>query len=155
MNTLAREPLVLSWPCCPALPNTDRERGMARRSPRYRPYPHISDNLHAAAEASAYAIFGNQGEVCSAGSRLIVQKEIEEDFINKVAQISKNMQPADPLNPNSFAGAIVNKDTRWIALRSIGGKIWKFNSCDKHPTQLSQNDYVSWLLLQHLTNRQD
>jgi len=68
------------------------------------------NDLDAAAEASAYAIFGNQGEVCSAGSRLIVQKEIENDFINKVAEISKKMQPADPLNPNSFAGAIVNKE---------------------------------------------
>ena len=68
------------------------------------------DDLDAAAEASAYAIFGNQGEVCSAGSRLIVQKEIENDFLNKVTEISKKMQPADPLDPNSFAGAIVNNE---------------------------------------------
>ena len=67
-------------------------------------------DLDAAAEASAYAIFGNQGEVCSAGSRLIVQKEIENDFIEKVVEKSKNMQPANPLDPNSFAGAIVNKE---------------------------------------------
>ena len=67
-------------------------------------------DLDAAAEASAYAIFGNQGEVCSAGSRLIIQKEIEKDFIKKVAEISKKMQPSDPLNPDSFAGAIVNKE---------------------------------------------
>ena len=68
------------------------------------------DDLDAAAEASAYAIFGNQGEVCSAGSRLIVQKEIENEFLNKVTEISKKMQPADPLDPNSFAGAIVNNE---------------------------------------------
>ena len=68
------------------------------------------NDLDAAAEASAYAIFGNQGEVCSAGSRLIVQKEIENDFLNKVTEISKKMQPADPLDPNSFAGAIVNNE---------------------------------------------
>jgi len=67
-------------------------------------------DLDAAAEASAYAIFGNQGEVCSAGSRLIIQKEIEEDFIKKVAEISKKMKPSNPLNPDSFAGAIVNKE---------------------------------------------
>ncbi len=65
-------------------------------------------DLDAAAEASAYAIFGNQGEVCSAGSRLIVQKEIETEFLDKVVNISKKMQPSDPLNPESFAGAIVN-----------------------------------------------
>ena len=68
------------------------------------------DNLDAAAEASAYAIFGNQGEVCSAGSRLIVQREIENDFMKKVVEVSKTMQPGDPLNPESFAGAIVNRE---------------------------------------------
>ena len=67
-------------------------------------------DLDAAAEASAYAIFGNQGEICSAGSRLIIQKDIEKDFIKKVAKISKKMQPSDPFNPDSFAGAIVNKE---------------------------------------------
>lgn len=67
-------------------------------------------DLDAAAEASAYAIFGNQGEVCSAGSRLIIQKEIEKDFIKKISEISKKMQPSNPLSPDSFAGAIVNKE---------------------------------------------
>ena len=67
-------------------------------------------DLDSAAEASAYAIFGNQGEVCSAGSRLIVQKEIEKDFLDKVSKISETMNPSNPLDPNSFAGAIVNSE---------------------------------------------
>jgi 4-guanidinobutyraldehyde dehydrogenase/NAD-dependent aldehyde dehydrogenase len=68
------------------------------------------EDLDAAAEASAYAIFGNQGEVCSAGSRLIIQKEIERDFISRITKISKKMQPGDPFDPESFAGAIVNNE---------------------------------------------
>ena len=68
------------------------------------------EDLDAAAEASAYAIFGNQGEVCSAGSRLIIQKEIERDFIDRITNISKKMQPGDPFDPESFAGAIVNNE---------------------------------------------
>ncbi|MDC0498518.1 aldehyde dehydrogenase [Alphaproteobacteria bacterium] len=68
------------------------------------------EDLDAAAEASAYAIFGNQGEVCSAGSRLIIQKEIERDFISRIVNISKKMQPGDPFDPESFAGAIVNNE---------------------------------------------
>ncbi|MDC0058221.1 aldehyde dehydrogenase [Pelagibacteraceae bacterium] len=67
-------------------------------------------DLDTAAEASAYAIFGNQGEVCSAGSRLIIQKEIENDFIKKVSEVSQTMHPGDPFNPESFAGAIVNTE---------------------------------------------
>ena len=40
----------------------------------------------------------------------IIQKEIEKDFLDKVAEISANMKPADPLDPSSFAGAIVNSE---------------------------------------------
>ena len=67
------------------------------------------DNLDMIAEKSAYAIFGNQGEVCSAGSRLIIQKEIEKDFIKKLSELSKTMMPGDPFDPNSFMGAVVDK----------------------------------------------
>ena len=66
-------------------------------------------NLDMVAEKSAYAIFGNQGEVCSAGSRLIIQKEIEKDFITKLSLLSKTMMPGDPFDPNSFMGAVVDK----------------------------------------------
>jgi 4-guanidinobutyraldehyde dehydrogenase/NAD-dependent aldehyde dehydrogenase len=67
------------------------------------------DDLDAVAEKSAYAIFGNQGEVCSAGSRLIIQKEIEKDFIAKLSSLSKTMMPGDPFDPKSFMGAVVDK----------------------------------------------
>ena len=50
----------------------------------------------------------------------------------------------NPTKIHTSVGAIVNKDNKhWLALRSIGGKIWKFNSSEKSPTQLSQNEYVS------------
>ena len=67
------------------------------------------DDLDMVAEKSAYAIFGNQGEVCSAGSRLIIQKEIEQDFVKKLSELSKTMMPGDPFDPNSFMGAVVDK----------------------------------------------
>ena len=67
------------------------------------------NDLDMVAEKSAFAIFGNQGEVCSAGSRLIIQKEIEEDFIKKLCKLSENMMPGDPFDPDSFMGAVVDK----------------------------------------------
>ena len=68
------------------------------------------DDLDIVAEKSAYAIFGNQGEICSAGSRLIIQKEIEKDFVKKLSELSKTMMPGDPFDPNSFMGAVVDKN---------------------------------------------
>ena len=68
------------------------------------------DDLDMVAEKSAYAIFGNQGEICSAGSRLIIQKEIEKDFVKKLSELTKTMMPGDPFDPNSFMGAVVDKN---------------------------------------------
>jgi 4-guanidinobutyraldehyde dehydrogenase/NAD-dependent aldehyde dehydrogenase len=67
-------------------------------------------NLDAAAEAAAGGIFYNQGEVCTAGSRLIVEDSIKDVFIEKVVAAGKAMQPGDPLDPASQMGAIVDEN---------------------------------------------
>ncbi|MCL7941046.1 aldehyde dehydrogenase [Halomonas sp. ATCH28] len=57
---------------------------------------------------AAEAIFHNQGEVCIAGSRLLVENAIRETFVEKVLAAAEAMQPGDPLDPESFMGAIVD-----------------------------------------------
>jgi len=66
-------------------------------------------NLDVAAKEAASGIFYNQGEVCSAGSRLIVEESIKDEFLEKVIAASRNMQPGDPLDPASKMGAIVDE----------------------------------------------
>lgn len=70
-------------------------------------FPDAPD-LDEAAKAAAVAIFFNQGEVCTAGSRLIVHQDIADDFIAKVAQAANSMQPGHPLNPATTLGAMVD-----------------------------------------------
>jgi acyl-CoA reductase-like NAD-dependent aldehyde dehydrogenase len=65
-------------------------------------------DLEKAATAAAYAIFFNQGEMCSAGSRLLVQEDIKDAVLEKVQAISRQMQPGDPLDPATRLGAIVD-----------------------------------------------
>ncbi|MFD2191240.1 aldehyde dehydrogenase [Pistricoccus aurantiacus] len=66
-------------------------------------------DLDAVARNAAAAIFRNQGEVCIAGSRLLVENSIREDFIERVLAAAETMQPGDPLDPESFMGAIVDE----------------------------------------------
>lgn len=66
-------------------------------------------NLDRVAESAAAAIFYNQGEVCIAGSRLLVEHSIREAFVEKVVAAAERMQPGDPLDPASFMGAMVDK----------------------------------------------
>ncbi|GHA91388.1 aldehyde dehydrogenase [Modicisalibacter luteus] len=66
-------------------------------------------DLNAVARHAAEAIFHNQGEVCIAGSRLLVENSIREAFVERVLAHVESMQPGDPLDPASFMGAIVDE----------------------------------------------
>jgi len=65
-------------------------------------------DLDKAATAAAFAIFFNQGEVCSAGSRLLVQESVKDAVLEKVEAIGRTLQPGDPLDPRTRLGAIVD-----------------------------------------------
>ena len=66
-------------------------------------------NLDKAATAAAWAIFFNQGEMCSAGSRLLLQEDIKEAVLEKVQAIGRTLAPGDPLDPATRLGAIVDE----------------------------------------------
>src|SRR5690606_3031172 len=66
-------------------------------------------DLAAAAEAAAGAIAYNQGEVCTAGSRLLVERSIREQFLPLVVEALKRWQPGHPLDPQTKVGAIVDR----------------------------------------------
>ena len=66
-------------------------------------------DLERAARASAYAIFFNQGEMCSAGSRLLVHCSIRERMLAQVARVAGEMMPGDPLDPATTLGALVDE----------------------------------------------
>jgi acyl-CoA reductase-like NAD-dependent aldehyde dehydrogenase len=65
-------------------------------------------DLDAAARAAAFAIFFNQGEMCSAGSRLLVHESIREAMLEKISAIAREFKPGDPLDPATRLGAIVD-----------------------------------------------
>jgi gamma-glutamyl-gamma-aminobutyraldehyde dehydrogenase len=67
------------------------------------------ENLDAAVDMAAFGIFFNQGEVCSANSRVYVERSIKDAFVEKLIERARNTQPGDPLDPNSKMGAIVDK----------------------------------------------
>jgi 4-guanidinobutyraldehyde dehydrogenase/NAD-dependent aldehyde dehydrogenase len=66
-------------------------------------------DLERAATAAAGAIFYNQGEMCSAGSRLLVQESIREPLLERIAALGREMPPGDPLDPATRLGALVDE----------------------------------------------
>ena len=76
-------------------------------------------DLNAAAVHAAWGVFFNQGEVCTAASRLLVQDSIKDAFVDKLLQVAKKIIPGDPLNPTTAFGAMVSANQMKTALRYI------------------------------------
>ncbi|WP_462380590.1 aldehyde dehydrogenase [Pseudomonas sp. Marseille-QA0892] len=65
-------------------------------------------DLKAAAESAASAIAFNQGEVCTAGSRLLVEASIKDQFLPMVVEALKGWKAGNPLDPATNVGALVD-----------------------------------------------
>ena len=83
-------------------------------------------DLDAAVRGATTGIFYGKGEVCAAGSRLLVDKSIKNEFVDKVASRAKKMTPGDPLDPKTRLGAISSKrqlenNLRYIAIATKEG----------------------------------
>lgn len=66
-------------------------------------------DLDAAVEGIVDAIWFNQGEVCCAGSRLLVQANVEQALLKKLKQRMQNLNHGNPLDKSIDVGAMVSK----------------------------------------------
>jgi len=66
-------------------------------------------DIDRAVAAAAGSIFYNQGESCNAPSRLLVERSIRDEFVEKLKQYSPRHMPGDPLDPNTTMGALVDQ----------------------------------------------
>lgn len=67
-----------------------------------------SEDLEKAADMAAFGIFFNQGEVCSAASRLLVESSIKDRFLELMVERASKVKIGDPLDPETNMGPIVN-----------------------------------------------
>ena len=66
-------------------------------------------DLTEAAKVSAAGIFRNSGQVCVAGSRLLVDRRVHDEFVAELAKAAAAMKVGDPLDISTNAGAINNE----------------------------------------------
>ena len=65
-------------------------------------------DLEKAADMAAFGIFFNQGEVCSANSRLLVHSSIKDEMVGKLRERAEKIKQGDPLDPATTMGAMVD-----------------------------------------------
>jgi gamma-glutamyl-gamma-aminobutyraldehyde dehydrogenase len=71
-------------------------------------FPDAPD-LDAAADAAAWSIYFNSGEMCTAGSRLVVHADVADRVVERIAETSDQWFPADPLLPDTKMGPLVDE----------------------------------------------
>ncbi|HUZ70912.1 MAG TPA: aldehyde dehydrogenase family protein [Candidatus Saccharimonadales bacterium] len=65
-------------------------------------------NLPAAVAASASGVFFNAGQVCSAGSRILVHEPIRAEFVGRLADSARALRVGDPTDPSTRMGPIIS-----------------------------------------------
>ena len=66
-------------------------------------------NLKKAAEMAAVAVFYNSGQTCTAGTRLIMEESIKDQFLEMVIERAKSWMPGNPLDPATRMGPMIDK----------------------------------------------
>lgn len=88
-----------------------------------------------AIEGIVNGIWFNQGHVCCAGSRLLVQENIHDEVVAKLDQRIKTLRVGDPLDKNTDVGAINSKEqldkiTELVAAGDASGATRHQNTCE-------------------------
>jgi len=67
-------------------------------------------DLEAAVRGASGGVFFNQGEVCSAGSRILVERAVYEPFLEGLNERATTIRVGDPLDPETYMGPIVSEE---------------------------------------------
>jgi betaine-aldehyde dehydrogenase len=81
-------------------------------------------DFEAAVDGALFGVFINQGEVCSAGSRILVQKPIYKKFVDAMTEKTKSIRLGPPLERETKMGPLVSKEQyeRVLSYQEIGKK---------------------------------
>ncbi|MGJ7509576.1 aldehyde dehydrogenase family protein [Variovorax sp. GT1P44] len=67
-------------------------------------------DLDAAVPGAAMAVFGNSGQICSAGTRLFVERKVHDEFVHKLAEFARTLRVGNPLDADTQLGPLVSKE---------------------------------------------
>jgi aldehyde dehydrogenase (NAD+) len=76
-------------------------------------------DIDAAVKGSSAGIFFNSGQVCSAGSRVLVQESIYEEFCERMVERSLSLKVGDPLDERTYMGPVISQKQLTTVMRYI------------------------------------
>mgnify|MGYP001458574856 CR=1 FL=1 len=113
-----------------------------------------------ALDAAVFMIFSNNGERCTAGSRIFVQRSIYADFVQRFAARARNISVGDPMDENTIIGPMVSpahlaKVRSYIERGPKEGATLVCGGVDapKLPASLSKGNFVQPTVFADVDNR--
>jgi len=67
-------------------------------------------NIERAVEAAVFSVFYNQGQTCTAATRLLIHSTIADEVAQRVCGLAERIRVGNPLDPNINMGAIISSD---------------------------------------------
>src|SRR6185295_8429368 len=111
-------------------------------------------DFEAAIDGALFGVFINQGEVCSAGSRILVQKPIYKKFVDAMAAKAKTIKLGAPLDRDTKMGPLVSKDQydRVRSYQELGKKEGKLAAGGGRAEKFAKGYYVEPTIFYDLDN---
>jgi acyl-CoA reductase-like NAD-dependent aldehyde dehydrogenase len=67
-------------------------------------------DMKLAARNAMNGVFFNSGQVCAAGTRIFVQRDVYDEFVTELTNVSAGMLPGNPLDPKTRLGPVVSRE---------------------------------------------
>ena len=112
-------------------------------------------DFEAAIDGALFGVFINQGEVCSAGSRILVQKAIYKKFVDAMSVKANKIKLGPPLDRETKMGALVSKEQydRVLSYIDVGKKEAKVASGGAPAEKFAKGYYVQPTIFYDVDNR--
>jgi betaine-aldehyde dehydrogenase len=101
-------------------------------------------DFEAAIDGALFGVFINQGEVCSAGSRILVQRSIYSKFVEAMTEKARTIKLGPPLDRSTKMGPLVSRDQydRVLAYQQLGKSEAKLALGGGRPASMSRGYYI-------------
>lgn len=102
-------------------------------------------DLDAAIDSTLFGVFSLNGERCTAGSRILVERSIYDEFCSRYAERAKNIVVGDPYDPKTEVGALVHPEhyAKVMSYVEIGKTEGRLLAGGSRPEELDEGNYVS------------
>src|SRR5215472_8773214 len=111
-------------------------------------------DFEAAIDGALFGVFVNQGEVCSAGSRVLVQKAIYRKFVDRMTEKAKKIKLGPTLERETKMGPLVSKEQydRVSQYLAVGKKEAKLAAGGGRPEKFAKGYYVQPTIFYDVNN---